>query len=153
MYNLVADKVYVKPLQIDAMVRSLALYIKQSGRAFEQVVGIERGGLFISRPLAALLGLPHDSIMISCYTETGKRLAPVISGDYDTNLDTLIVDDLIDGGSTIKLLNKYYHQTPSDAVAVLFWNTTSDEPDFYVEEKPEQWLVWPWELDYEEGVE
>lgn len=149
MNNLVADKVYVKPFQIDAMVRSLALSIKQSWRVFEQIVGIERGGLFISRPLAALLGLPHDSIIISCYTETGKRLAPVISGDYDTNLDTLIVDDLIDGGSTMKLLAKYYHQTPSDAVAVLFWNTDSAEPDFYVEEKPEQWLVWPWELDYE----
>lgn len=149
MNNLVADKVYVKPFQVDAMIRSLAEAIKQSGLKFQQVIGIERGGLFISRPLAAILGLPHDSITISCYTDTGKRLAPIISGDYDTNLDTLIVDDLIDGGSTIKLLNKYYSQKPSDAVAVLFWNTDSEEPDFYVEEKPEQWVVWPWELDYE----
>jgi len=153
MDNLVADKVYVKPDEIDAMVRSLALYIKQSGRKFEQVVGIERGGLFISRPLAALLGLPHDSIMISCYTETGKRSVPIVKGDYDTSLDTLIVDDLIDGGTTMRLLNKYYHQKPTDATAVLFWNTDSAEPDFYVEEKPEQWLVFPWELDREEGTE
>lgn len=149
MNNLVADKVYVTPSQVDAMVKSLAKAIKQSGLKFQQVIGIERGGLFISRPLAAMLGLPHDSIIISCYTATGKRLAPIVSGDYNTNLDTLIVDDLIDGGTTMKLLAKYYPQKPSDAVAVLFWNTTSEEPDFYVEEKPEQWLIFPWELNYE----
>jgi len=149
--DLVVDKLYVKPFEIDAMVRSLATSIKQSGRGFEQVVDIARGGLFISRPIAALLGLPHDSITISCYTETGKRSFPLISGDYNTDLDTLIVDDLIDGGTTIELLGKYYRQKPTDAVAVLWWNTDSIEPDFYVEEKPEQWLIFPGELDREEN--
>lgn len=149
MDNLVTDKVYIKPSQIDAMVWSLASYIKQSGREFEQVVGIERGGLFVSRPLAGLLGLPHDSITISCYTKAGRRGFPLIQGSYNIDLKTLIVDDLIADGETIKLLNKHYPQKPTDAIAVLYWNTDSVEPDYYVETKP-HWVVMPWKLDREE---
>ena len=150
MDGLVLEKQNVPVTQIDWMIKALAEYVQRSEWEFEQVVGIERGGLFVSRPLAAMLGLPHDSVYISCYTETGRRETPIISGSYNTDLSTLIVDDLIDGGSTIRLFKERFVYKPNDAVGVLFWNEkSSQEPDFYVCEKPEQWLVFPWELERE----
>ena len=149
METTLDDKLIVSQFQIEAMIRSLALYVRQSGIKFEQVVGIERGGLFVSRPLAAMLGLPHDSVHISCYTESGKRDVPIVEGCYNGDLKTLVVDDLIDGGTTIRLFKERFPYKYEDAVAVLYWRVGSPEPEFYVEEKPPQWLVFSWELDRE----
>lgn len=149
METTLDNKLIVSQFEIDGMTRNLALCIKQSGIEFEQVVGIERGGLFVSRPLAAMLGLPHDSVRISCYTETGKRDVPIVEGCYNGDLKTLVVDDLIDGGSTIRLFKERFPYKYDDAVAVLYWRVGSPEPEFYVEEKPPQWLVFQWELDRE----
>ena len=143
------NKLNVTTVQINDMIQTLADYIRNSGWEFEQVVGIERGGLFVSRPLAGMLSLPHDSVYISCYTETGRRERPIVEGFINTGLSTLIVDDLIDGGSTLRLFKEQFCYKPTDATAVLFWRPDSNRPDFYVAEKPEQWIIFPWELDRE----
>lgn len=142
-----SNTLFIGKDKIDNMIRALADCIRRSGWRFEQVVGIERGGLNVSRPLAKLLELPHDSVHISRYTDTGLRDTPIIEGTYDSTLITLIVDDLIDGGATIQLFKDHYGFKTDDAVAVLFWNTDSPSPDFFVEEKPEQWLEFYWESD------
>jgi hypoxanthine phosphoribosyltransferase len=114
-------------------------------------VGIASGGTNISRRIAVLLGLQHHEIYISCYTDKGKRPYPIVRGDFDTSKRTLVVDDMIDGGSTIALFKLHYGLKESDGVAVLFWNTDAPEPDFFVEEKPDEWLIFPWELNCEEN--
>lgn len=149
MTTTLAEKLHVSQFEIEGMTRSLALYVKQSGVQFEQVVGIERGGLFVSRPLAAMLGLPHDSVHISCYTEEGKREVPIVEGCYNGDLKTLVVDDLIDGGSTIRLFKERFLYKFDDRVAVLYWRVGSPEPEYYVEEKPPRWICFPWEIDRE----
>jgi len=148
-----AHTLFISKDKIDKMIQVLAGQIRRSGRRFDQVVGIERGGLNVSRPLAMLLELPHDSVYISCYDKSGKRCIPIIAGNYDEDLVTLVVDDLIDGGTTIQLFKACYDFKYEDAVAVLFWNTDSPAPHFYIEEKPDQWLTFYWELEQESDYE
>jgi hypoxanthine phosphoribosyltransferase len=139
------EPIQIDKFQIDCMIRSLALYVQMSGWRFDQVVGIERGGLHVSVPVAKILGIPHTSVRISCYDDTGRRDTPIVSGAYNSDLASLVVDDLTDGGTTLRLFKERFPYKRSDATAVLFWNTTAPEPDFYVEEKPENWLIFSWE--------
>ncbi len=125
--------------------------IERANVRLDYVVGIERGGLNVSIPLAKLLNLPHKSIGISFYNEENTANAePIVDfhghvfkeDDY-----ILVVDDLIDEGHTLNyLINnvncKHY-------IAVLYWNKYGKFgviPDFYVETKyPSQWLEFYWE--------
>lgn len=144
------EKIYVGSTTIDFMILELAESIRKSGIEFEQVVGIERGGLHISQRLAQILNLPHDSVRISCYDDMGRRSDPIVEGWYNSDLRTLVVDDLIDGGTTIKLFKERFLYKTTDAVAVLFWREGSIKPEFYVDKKPEPWLVFFWEQEYED---
>jgi hypoxanthine phosphoribosyltransferase len=138
-------KVYLPQLYIDEMVWQLAHQIWASEHCFWRVVGIENGGLPVSKPLATILRLPHESIRISCYDGEILRPVPIVSGCPSQSTNNLIVDDLIDERHTINTYDKHFG-LEGNAVAVLFWNPIAPKPDFYVEEKPDGWIVFPWEI-------
>ena len=141
--------VYLTPLDIGWMIRDLTHQILDSKQRFRQVVGIANGGLPVSRPLAAALGLPHTSVRISHYDGGFRRGSPIVEGELIPPTNNLIVDELIDGGWTYNTFDEHFG-LEGNAMAVLLWNPNGPKPDFYVEEKPNAWVIFPWEKEYAE---
>jgi len=136
------NKVYVLQEEIDTMTDCLLDKIKQSNKEYSCVVGIANGGLNISRKIAESLCLQHKIIYISCYDKENKKECPTINGDHPGN-NCLVVDDLVDSGETFNLYRQHYGD--NNHFAVLYWNTKSPKPHYYVKEKPNKWIVLPWE--------
>lgn len=147
---MVDGKLYYSEKEILARVEKLATLIKSSKKKIDLIVGIESSGLYISRPLAQLLNLPHASVKISFYGDSKTpKDQPIVRSDIKwSDQDTyLFVDDLIDSGSTINYLPNIVSKKNALS-AVLFYkkdNKFKVKPDFWVEEKPEGWLNFYWE--------
>ena len=132
---------------VDEHTSTLIDKIKDSKKSFRYIVGIENGGVHISRKIASALNMEHKTVRISAYDDKGFKLRdiPIVSGNsFGSNC--LIVDDLVDTGSTIKAYDNHFG-LKDNSVAVLFWNKQSGyQPDYYVLEKnPGTWIVFPWE--------
>lgn len=144
-----ASLAYLSQEAVKGMIDDLWDQIIRSKRKFKMVVGIERGGLHISIPLAECLGIPHHSVKISRYDDKSLRKEAIIE-DKKIKLKRpcLIVDDLIDDGGTLLAYKNLFGIKKRDAVAVLFWNRSAPiKPDFYCMNKPKDWIVFPWEQD------
>lgn len=140
-------RVYLTQPDIDNMIKDLVYQVQSDKRHFTRVVGIANGGLPVSKPLAAALGLPHESVRISHYNDAGQaRPVPIIEGQLSHPTGNLIVDELIDHGKTINTFDKHFG-LKGNTVAVLFWCPDGPKPDFYVEEKLAAWIVFPWEIE------
>jgi hypoxanthine phosphoribosyltransferase len=149
---MTANKVYVPQIDINAMIEDLANHIKSSERKFDLVVGIENGGVYISRPLAELFSLPHASVKINRYDGEHRRPNIIIydNGFRPEGRTCLVVDDLIDDGGTMLAYGRHFGIGSNDAIAVLFWSGTElVKPDFYCLRKPKEWIVFPWETKTE----
>jgi hypoxanthine phosphoribosyltransferase len=149
-------KYYISQDRVDWMIRTLIRQIVGSGTNYTIVVGIRNGGTHISKPVAEALGLPHQEVHISYYT-TKSPIFKNINFTWDKLDNVLIVDDLIDKGKTVKALIHHCNQDldtipNSIDVAVLYWKYNSFVPTYYVEEKPDAWVVFPWEEDWREEL-
>lgn len=148
-----SNKLLLTEKTIDKLIVQLAEKIKNSKKGYDYIVGIARGGLHISIPLAKILKIKHLSIRVSFYGEVGMcvpypRLIDVTALEKKSG-DLLFVDDLIDGGHTLNWINTNLNPQygPFDT-AVLYLNKKNQfgiTPTFYVEEKPKKWIVFPWE--------
>ena len=68
------------------------------------------------------------------------------------NVNILVVDDLVDSGSTLKLIRAFFHGTGINVkFAALYQNTVPNNleiiqrADYYGEDKPDGWLDFPWD--------
>lgn len=141
--------VYLTRPDIADMIRDLTHQILDSKRRFSRVVGIANGGLPVSHPLAAALGLPHTSVRISHYDKGFSRDTPIVEGELIQPTNNLIVDELIDRGWTYNTFDEHFG-LEGNAMAVLLWNPAGPKPDFYAKEKPEDWIIFPWEKEFAE---
>jgi len=143
------NKVYCTSTEIHEMLDVLYRKIRDKGTQFTKVVGIANGGLNISIPLAKMLNLPHEQLRISYYE--GDFIFEM--QDYNHNKDDtiLLVDDLIDSGKTVNYFNNKFNmcQGKNLFVACLFYNAYNDNfqyANFYACEKPDAWIIFPWEI-------
>lgn len=148
------EKIHIGNGTFDNLVNNLCNKVRDSGVAYKSVVGIQRGGLKVSIPLAECLEVKHRSVKISFYDGEKKRDEPIVDlFDLDMQqLPFLICDDLIDSGVTIKyFIEKYNLQQGKDFdIAVVFWNKANEhglKPTYYSEVKPDGWIIFPWEED------
>lgn len=136
----------VSPREVQDWIKDIATQILLSGKKYDYIVGIEKGGLFLSKPLSELLCLPHKSVRISFYEHgMAPALDPIVeSNGYVYQPNGLLVDDLIDEGRTIR---KFVDLFGKLDVAVLLWNFGAyvEEPKYYGGLKPKEWVVFPWE--------
>jgi hypoxanthine phosphoribosyltransferase len=140
--------------EIQQHVERICGEVKNSGIPYKSVVGIQRGGLNLSMPLADCLGIKHRSVKVSLYDGDKRRDEPMVDV-FDLDIREkpfLIADDLIDSGSTIKYLSERYglKQGEDYHIAVIHWNKENEsglQPDYYGEEKPNAWVVYPWETE------
>ena len=134
-----------------AILARKALTISESD-PYECVVGLTRGGLIPAVSISHMLSLPMIPVCYSSKEGQGDNQ------DHSNELPELpykrilIVDDIIDSGSTIEEVYRHYHVQPNSGridVAVLYWKCGAAwVPDMAWQEIPEDapWIVFPWEV-------
>lgn len=136
---------------ISKLMDKLATTIENSQYQFDYIIGIENGGLHISKPLAKRFNKLHASIKISFYGGgTEKHKDPIVDLKgivFYPDRSYLFVDDLVDSGSTFDYLAKALPAGTNYKTAVLFWKKHNEYdvvPNFYAAKKPDAWIEFPW---------
>ena len=142
---------YVSWPEYGNLAEALAEKVRSSGKEFDLVIGIARGGMPVAMVVSDRLDVRIDFINVKSYIGIGQRGIPRILSTLTEEIRgkrVLIVDDLVDQGDTIQVVKGYLSgQGPKLLeVAVLFkkpWTRT--EPDYYLE-VVDRWIVFPFEL-------
>jgi hypoxanthine phosphoribosyltransferase len=128
------EKRYVSWNEIDELVNSLTQQIAQSGIQFENIFGLQRGGLIPAVMVSHKLGIPM----------TKGTISP----------NTLIIDDICDSGVTFanffETHQKEYAFPFNLNFACLHYKpqTSVFEPTFYSSIwNSNDWLSYPWERE------
>lgn len=133
------------------LVSDLAERISSSGRTFDLVVGIARGGIPVAMVISDRLGVKIDIINVKSYTGIAERKRPRIVSTLTEDVKekrVLLVDDLVDEGDTMETVVSYLRRGRPKGLktAVLFTKPWSKyEPDYSLE-VVSNWMVFPWEL-------
>jgi uncharacterized protein len=132
---------------------NLARDIIDSGKNFDRVVALAKGGLTFSRSLVDFLGIPDvSSIQIEFYTginETNR--IPVITQSLPVTIQNeriLIFDDIVDKGVTLELAVQYLKQHgPAEVTtaSLLYKPWSTIKPDF-IARTSEAWVIFPNEI-------
>ncbi len=142
---------YISWSEYGNLAESLAEKVAATGKRFDLVVGIARGGIPVSMVVADHLDVKVDFINVKSYNDIGKRTPPRIVSTLTEGIagkNVLVVDDLVDQGDTLAFVKKHLSvQEPKTLeTSVLFkkpWSKT--EPDHWLESVSE-WIVFPFEL-------
>lgn len=132
---------------------TLAKDIIESGKDFDRIVALAKGGLTFSRSLVDYLHVPKiSSIQIEFYTGIGEtNRLPVITQSLPVTIQNeriLIFDDIVDKGDTLELAIKYlgHHGAAEITTASLFYKPWSKvKPDF-ISRTSEAWVIFPNEI-------
>ncbi len=146
-----AEYRYVSWPEYGNLAEALAEKVHSSGKRFDLVIGVARGGMPVAMVVSDRLNVRIDFINVKSYVGIGERGTPKILStltEVIAGKSVLIVDDLVDQGDTMKVVEEYLSgQGPKLLeVAVLFkkpW--TKFEPDYHLE-VVDRWVVFPFEL-------
>lgn len=145
-----------------AGIDSIANAIKSSGWSPDYIVGIVRGGSIPAVFLSHKLNVPVQMVHWNT-RDTSKWISNEhncwVPEDIHEGAQVLIVDDIVDGGDTIKELLDDWQKSIAGLgdlplqnirVAAMYYNTAQDVVvDFYHRtidrnEDP-RWIIFPWE--------
>lgn len=143
---------YVSWPEYGNLAEALAEKVRSSGKVFDLVIGVARGGMPVAMVVSDHLDVRIDFINVKSYVGIGQRGIPKILSTITEEIRgkrVLIVDDLVDQGDTIQVVKEYLSEQGPKLleVAVLFkkpW--TRIEPDYYLE-VVDRWIVFPFELN------
>ncbi len=132
---------------IQAACAQIAARIIEDGRSFERVLAITRGGLFPAGIIARELDIRQvETIGIDTYDDQEQKSEPAIIKLCREEFlkDTLIIDDLVDTGATIKKLKD---QTDNCYFVAVFAKPEGlPLVDLYHSEVPQDtWIRFPWD--------
>lgn len=142
---------YINWSEYGNLADALAEKVRSSGKHYDLVVGIARGGIPVAMAVSDHLNVKIDFVNVKSYSDFGKRVPPRILSTLTEAIegkDILLVDDLVDQGDTLASMKKYLgDQMPRTLdTAVMFKKPWSkQEPDYYLETVTE-WVVFPFEL-------
>ncbi len=151
MANSMSNFRYISWSEYGNLAEALAEKVRATGKKFDLVVGIARGGIPVAMVVSDHLDVKIDFVNVKSYSDIGKRTSPRILTTLTERVEgksVLLVDDLVDQGDTMAFLESYLNQQNPRTLetAVLFkkpWSKT--EPDYYLESVSE-WIVFPFEL-------
>lgn len=124
---------------------------------FNRIVGVTRGGLFLATRLSYKLGIPMTTVSWSTRDSDEKETVAWIPEDINSGQHILLVDDIIDGGRTIKeIIDNWESCLPEPldrdnlSIACCVLNTDQDiMPDFWHKtierSKDSTWINFWWE--------
>ena len=142
---------YISWSEYGNLAEALAEKVRATGRRYDLVVGIARGGIPVAMVVSDHLDVKIDFVNVKSYNDIGKRTPPRILSTLTEGVagkNVLLVDDLVDQGDTMAFMKKYLmDQKPKSLdTAVMFKKPWSKaEPDYFLETVSE-WIVFPFEL-------
>jgi len=123
-------KTYVSYKQYEEMVDKISVWVKHMSNEIDNIgaiYGLPRGGLPIAVELSHRLNLP---LLMNYYD---RKVV--------TDKKVLVVDDIADTGNTLKDFDN-----ENNVICTLHYHQQSVvKPNYYVEEKGDRWIVYPWE--------
>ncbi len=142
---------YISWSEYGNLAEALAEKVCSGGKRFDLVIGIARGGMPVAIVVSDHINARIDFINVKSYSGIGERSIPKILStltDEIAGKSILVVDDLVDQGDTMTVVEEYLSEQGPKLmeVAVLFkkpW--TKFEPDYYLE-VVDRWVVFPFEL-------
>lgn len=150
------DKKHISWTEYYNLIKSLAAQLEPEVKNgnINQILALARGGTIVGDALSRIFNLPLAIMFTSSYTVDNQRgnliVGDAIAKQYNIlNDKILIVDDLVDSGSTLLKLKEDFTKTHGEHVktAVIWKKTTCKfDPDYYVTTmEPEDWIVQPFE--------
>jgi len=142
---------YIGWAEYGSLTEALAEKVQSSGKVFDLVVGIARGGIPVAMVVSDRLGVKIDTITVKSYSGIAERGSVRILTTLTERVkgkSVLIVDDLVDQGDTMSSVKGFLRKSGAKEVetAVVFkkpWSKT--DPDYYLE-STEDWIVFPFEV-------
>jgi hypoxanthine phosphoribosyltransferase len=142
---------YISWPEYGNLAEALAEKVRSSGKRFDLVIGIARGGIPVAMVVSDHLGVKIDFINVKSYSGIAERTSPKILSTLTEAIKAktiLLVDDLVDHGVTMERVRRYLEEQGPKLLetAVLFKKPWSKvEPDYYLE-VTDRWIVFPFEL-------
>ena len=139
-------------------IEDLAYKVHQSGWAFDQVLCLARGGLRPGDVFSRLFNVPLAVLSTSSYREAGGT----VRGELDISAhiastagplagNILLVDDLVDSGVTLQIVQAYlpmHFPLVKQVRSAVMWVKACSvvQPDYYVEHLAQSpWIHQPFE--------
>jgi len=141
---------YLTWSEYGSLVTALAERVASSGREFDVVVGIARGGLPVAMAVADEIEAGLDFVTVRSYTGIGERSSPRILRTVTESVAgrrVLVVDDIIDHGETMQTVVGHLNGRRPGLLqtASIFTKPWSRfDPDFSLR-KVASWVVFPYE--------
>ncbi len=138
---------------VDDLCKKLAHKVSETGYKPDLIIGLARGGWFTARVLCDLLSVKElVSLKVEHWGVTAQPDGKAVIR-YPFSLDlsgknVLVADDITDTGESMRVTVDYLMQMKPKAMrtAVLQHISSSSKfnPDFFGEEVPLFWYVYPW---------
>jgi len=120
---------------IDECVTEIAFHLKDTGKDFNGVYGIPRGGVILAIMLSHKLDIRYiDNI------------------DY-VDEAVIIIDDIVDTGKTLKKYKSHYNKKKCYYVTIHEHKQSIIKPEYSVIDKGDKWIVYPWETEDSEEIQ
>lgn len=127
--------------------------IKNSGKTYDIIIGVQRGGLIPAVHLSNLLDIPMQTLQWSLKADMREGSNPHLISNKDKNV--LLVDDILDIGNTIHEIHEHYWKMDT---AVLIYNRENKfniVPDYaawvIVRSELPEWIDYWWEKETNNG--
>ncbi len=104
--------------------KTLVKKLKATGKTWNKVVGIARGGVVPAAIVAYELGIRHfDTISINSYDDSTKTQSEpeVLKGMQSNDDGILVIDDIVNTGKTLKLVRNATQCIHSHSLCQTSW--------------------------------
>ena len=127
--------------------KALSWRLHDMNQIWKGIVAVTRGGLVPAAIIARELGIHHiDTVCITSYNWQDKGETKVLKAVEGSGKDLLIIDDLVDTGSTAKIVRKML----PEAYFATVYAKPAGKPlvDAYVTEvSQDTWILFPWDSE------
>ncbi len=128
----------------------VAKQILSSGKKYDRVIALAKGGLTFARSLNDFLEIKElSTFQVEFYTNIGETAkTPVISQDLPISIkneSVLVFDDVVDSGETLKMAMDYikYHGIKDMTTATLIYKPWSVVKPDYFSRETKAWVIFP----------
>ncbi|OGR11600.1 MAG: xanthine phosphoribosyltransferase [Desulfobacterales bacterium RIFOXYA12_FULL_46_15] len=127
--------------------KALSWRLHDMNQVWRGIVAVTRGGLVPAAVIARELGIHHiDTVCITSYNWQNQGETKILKAVEGSGRDLLIIDDLVDTGSTAKIVRKIL----PEAYFATVYAKPAGKPlvDAYVTEvSQDTWILFPWDSE------
>jgi xanthine phosphoribosyltransferase len=127
--------------------KALSWRLHDMNKKWEGIIAITRGGLVPAAVIARELGIHYmDTVCITSYDWKDQGRATILKQIEHSGKGFLIIDDLVDTGSTARIVRKML----PDAYFATVYAKPAGKPlvDAYVTEvSQDTWILFPWDSE------